>query len=183
MARGRKADPAELQAAKGNPGRRPTGSGERVQLPPVVRVPPKSLSHNAREIWLKVAVPLAQMNLLRETDIEAMARWCSYAARWWDLEREIRRKGSTYVAETAHGGKRELPRPQVRIQKALEASLVALEDRLALTPRARQEAIRGLAALPPELPLGDRPAGDADRTTPVAASPIGLLAGTEPVVH
>lgn len=173
MARGRKGESDEVKRQKGNPGRRPlTAPGEGPPLPPVKETAPAGLSKEGRKVWGEIAPHLARMQFLRATDHPALARWCENLAKWWKVERKLRREADVYWTESKHGRIKRI-NPLVNVQNALEKRLVALEDRLGLSARARQEILRSLAAQAPQLPgLGgeDAPAAEA-----LPATPLGML--------
>lgn len=177
MARGRKAQPAEIAAAKGNPGKRALGrpkDGEgEISLPPESQSVHPYLSNRARAIWERLAPQLRAMKMLRETDVEGVARYCEYLNRWWVLERRLRRKSITYETVSAHGKLRRMD-PDFLAQGMIEKRLVALEDRYGLSPRARQEILRALAAAPLGLPLGEK-SREGEAPSAPADSPVGLL--------
>ncbi len=61
MAKGRRAQPAEVKAAKGNPGRRPIAepqdpkATEADSLPPIASAAPEYLKSKPREVWQRLA--------------------------------------------------------------------------------------------------------------------------------
>ncbi|MCH8855998.1 MAG: phage terminase small subunit P27 family [Proteobacteria bacterium] len=182
MARGRKGQSAEERAAKGNPGKRGAKAtkGKTVPpLPPVSEATPAYLSAEGKKVWARVAPILAPMKFFRATDHEAMARYCENLQNWWAAERRLRRfKGDpTYETESKHG-KMLRVHPLLTAQNAYEKRLIALEDRLGLSPKARQEILRGLASALPPLPPGPRDGEldlDRDAADPPPPSPIGIL--------
>jgi P27 family predicted phage terminase small subunit len=181
MARGRKGMSAEEREAKGNPGRRsdPKPAAAEVPLPPVQTATPKQLSAEAKKIWARAAPHLQRMSFFRATDTEVLARWCENLKRWWDCERELRKRGvgMTYETASKHGKMLRI-HPLVMVQNALERRLIVAEDRLGLSPRARQEILRGLATSPSDLPLPHPPEKSAPADGELAlgqTSPLGLL--------
>lgn len=173
MAKGRKAQSKAAAEAKGTRDR--SAKAAKVPLPPVKQATPPSLSANGKKLWAQIAPLLAPMGFFRETDREPLARYCENLANWWHCERELRRGEPVYETVSKHG-KLLRVHPMLTAQNMYEKRLVALEDRLGLSPRARQEILRGLAAAPAELPFTQRETGEDDHPVePQPANPLGLL--------
>lgn len=174
MARGRKAELDEVKRAKGNPGRRPLAKPQDgpPPLPPVKDQAPRTLSTEGRKVWGELAPHLARMQFLRATDQAGLARYAENLAGWWKLERKLRREAVVYWTESKHGKIKRI-NPLFTVQNALEKRLIALEDRLGLSPRARQEILRSLAAQAPQLPgMAVEESPPAEELPP---SPLGML--------
>ncbi len=182
--KGRKPKPAEVREAQGNPGHRPLSTAAH-DVPGLKASAPKGLPVAARRIWEELAPELGRMKLLRSTDFGAFSRYCEHLARWVALTKDLRKKGETYVTESAHGTM-ERVRPAFLVRDRLESRLESLEDRFGLSPSARQQLLQRLSMAPP-LPqqpglFGDDAAQqpgqspDAPTVPPApAASPVGLL--------
>jgi P27 family predicted phage terminase small subunit len=180
--KGRKAKPAEVKAAQGNPGRRPIHHAP--DLPGLSLQPPKDLPAAARRIWEALAPELSRLKLLRATDLGAFARYCEHLARWAELTKALRKSGETYVTQSAHGTMRRID-PNFMVRDRIEGRLHELEDRFGLTPMARQQLLQKLAIAPlPQTPAGNdlfgtQPEGEAPDAPPAPAtlppSPVGLL--------
>ena len=193
--RGRKPDPAGVQVAKGNPGKRgkaAAAAGERrspSSLPARIGAMPKVLCPAAKTIWKELAPQLVALRFIRETDRGVFARYCETLAEFWRVTRKLRKKGEglVYWTKTRHGDMKRI-NPLVMIQNSLERRLESLEDRLGLNPQARQNLFVRLAATPGWLPgVGDPKQHDGDGETdtgkegPPPASPIGVLKDTSTV--
>lgn len=181
MPRGRRPDPAGLQDAKGNPGKR-----RRTQLPPErdekggLR-PAVKISVAAVRIWDQLAPELERMNFLRSTDRSAFTRYCDTLARYWDVRRQLDGKHLTYTSTSAHGDLQRI-NPLFAVEERLSKRLTDLEDRFGLSPASRQQIMLRLAQTSPQLPFGQpdpQPAAPPPPggTAPTPASPIGGLSG------
>jgi P27 family predicted phage terminase small subunit len=174
--KGRRPEPAALQDAKGNPGRRRRAS---IVAPPAstwdVKAPVK-LTGDAARVWAHLAPELERMKFLRPTDAQAFARYCRDVAHYWDVTQRLDEAGDTYVSESVHGRMLRI-NPHFVIQERLGRRLQEAEDRFGLSPAARQSIMLRLAQqlpsqpnLPntaPAQPLPENPAG--------VGSPIGAL--------
>lgn len=173
--RGRKAAPAEIQEAKGNPGRRPLRAASTEALPLIGDAAPRELNAAGKTIWNRLVPHLRDMRLVRQTDREVLARYCNHVARYWKLEREIRRDGATYLTETNHGSMKRI-NPAFAVQDRIEKRMEAIEDRLGLSTRSRHEILRALsmdAASAAASAAGQQPHRPAQAIDP--DSPLGLL--------
>ena len=178
MARGRKAQPAELAAAKGNPGKRAIRTAGVVDAPEIAGAAPAELTKEGRAVWSKLRPSLAEMKLLRATDEPLFARYCDALAEFWKATRKLRRRGAVYDAPMTNGGTMRRLDPLFHVQERLQKRLEGMEDRLGLSPRARQEILHRLsqaAAPAPALPL-DRP-GDQVTAGELSGErgPVGFL--------
>ena len=185
MARGRKAEPAEVKLAKGNPGRRriaqtPTDARD------LATAAPPDLADAAKTIWDRLAPELSRLKFLRDTDRNAFARYCEHLGRWWVLTTEMRTEGETYLSKSEHNPEGLMRiNPKFFVREKIERRMEFLEDRFGLSPMARRQILQRLAGMVPFMP-GKQ--GEADLLTPAqpdapaapakapAASPVGLLA-------
>jgi len=161
--KGRRPKPAALKKAQGNPGHR------RVPEVPAQPSPPHvlsdgaiSLNEQAALLYDHVSGSLKQMNFVRHSDEPLLRRYCDLTARYWKLSQKVDHLGDeTYECETTVGGKMERIRPQFLAMMMLSKRLETMEDRLGLSPAARQQYLLKVfaAGQQPNLP-GDRPARD-----------------------
>lgn len=174
MARGRRPEPGEVKEAKGNPGRRPNATGAAVELPGLGAEAPEQLTGEARTIWGALAPELARMKLLRATDAPVFARYCDHLARFWRVKAALDGVGEVYETDSAHGRMLRI-NPWFAVLDRLCKRLEALEDRIGLSPAARQQLLLRMAAVP-AAPLPG-PLGEAAEIRAPAAptTPIGVL--------
>lgn len=179
--RGRKPEPAAVQAAKGNPGKR-----TRKTLADVVEVAdlgdgtPAHLSETAKKFWARIAPELKRVNIAKQSDRNVLERYCETLAAWWAVELKYRGKPKVYWTESQHGKMKRIE-PELVLHHRNAQLLLAYEDRLGLSPAARQNILRGMAAQA-QLPLGNPNESPTDGATTEGGepagpgSPIGLLA-------
>src|SRR5690625_1355421 len=108
MARGRKAKPAALKRAQGNPGKRalpelPVEAEQQPLKSSANSTAPKRLSAEGRRIWDALAPELERLKFLRPSDQPAFERYCDTLASYWRVTLELRKAGETYETESAHG--------------------------------------------------------------------------------
>jgi len=185
MARGRRADPAEVKRLKGNPGNRPIGAAP-AQQEDLSDIPAwlttddvgtdaaRRISALAVQIWRRLHGELVKLKLLKSTDENAFGRYCRYMAEWIEHTRTIDRDGHWYTTSSEHVGELRRPHPAVRFRKDVEQALKDLGESMGLTPAARQRIFQQLATAPgagatPKAPAEDRP------LLPPSAGPVGFL--------
>lgn len=176
---GRRPISPELQAARGNPGKRPVkklaprAMAERIQLER-----PKWLSDRlARQVWTQLQ---ASLHFLRQSDVQVFGRYCVYLSDWVTANKQIKESGgAVYVTSSPHVENMLRINPWFTVRSRLEDDLVKLEEKLGLTPLDRQRIIRDLAAAA-QMPAGDlfggRGGDEADGEdsldVPVPAEPV-----------
>jgi len=138
-----------------------------------------------RDLYRRVTEELGPRRLARLTDINEIARYASYLTRWVDDKLALDGKQTWWVSESKHG-KLLRRHPIFKDMLDLERVLQSLEDRLGLNPLARQNLIRGLAAMPRPLDLFDDTLEEPDGRSgealpeqpedPLPQSPVGFLA-------
>jgi P27 family predicted phage terminase small subunit len=176
--RGPKQQASETAALKGNPGHRPIAPVADVAQ--IAEIAPDWLKgKDARAIWSKLMPQLRQLRFVKETDEIVVGRYCIHLARFLTLNDDISTKGKaavTYTTVTNHGTMERL-HPKFAALMRTEEALVKIEDRIGLTPAARQSLMSGLA----NRPAGDiPPTGLTDPRQPQRpSSPVGLLAALD----
>lgn len=155
---GRRRDPAAVQEAKGNPGRRPVAKGAPTEDGSVVepsdlvgglpdwidtrkRIPrgrkgwsnAERLSKLAERIWNFVHPELVRLNLVKSLDEIALGIYCRAVAEYVDCTDTIDREGShyeagSYVNAAGEGGGQVLKRPHPAIRQREKAYQVIKEQ-------------------------------------------------------
>jgi P27 family predicted phage terminase small subunit len=196
--RGRRPKPQALKDVQGNPGRRPRAEldhddGTQPTSPKVellsTALPFVQLQANAQQAYTLIGAELRRMNFVRPSDESLLIRYCDCVARYWAVTAALDELGGeVYEVTTLSGDKMQRMRPQFLVQQKLCARLEAMEDRLGLSPMARQSYMLRMANSPSigaslsepktekNSPFGflkDRDDGAEDDGEP--KSPIGLL--------
>lgn len=183
---GRKPKPDALKEAQGNPGRRklvtkenPAAKAADENLPAVGGVP-SQLSRDGKKIWQELVPTLSQIRFVRSTDRQMLARYCENLAEWWAATKRLRKEGTTYWTKSNHGDLKRI-NPDFTVQDRLDRRLIALEDRIGLSPQARQNLLLKLANALPPAPDGmfsnGKDGDQAETETPEAGgTAVGVLA-------
>ena len=178
MPRGPAPRSAADNAARGNPGKRPTLAAAAAIIPTGEVKPPAKMRQSARHVWNTLAPELFRLNVLRATDANALARYCDDVVDYREASEKLRSEGQVYKVESNHGSYHRMS-PWVAIKDRIVARLIAMEDRFGLSPQARQSIMIRAAAIATQgsLPFGEPdPSGPSSPTVPVPDdNPIGFL--------
>jgi len=194
MARGRKADPPGVQAAKGYPGKRKskvktaerraeslagapaTGSGP-LDPPAFLQAPGLD---EAAKIWAELAPLLAPMNLLGRIDRHTFARWCIYQADWIAATLSIASDGAWMMVPNVNGEPMPRRNPACLHREKCESAMQSIEAAFGITPAHRYKLLRDQASLNLGGLFGER-ADESDKPSSAPApeddvNPIGVMA-------
>ncbi len=196
---GRKAQPASVNAAKGNPGKRSrprpstakgakgepsTAKPARDDLAAVSKGGvPRELTKEGKVIWNIIAPMLVKSNFYHPTYRLSLTRYCDTVAEYWKVTRKLRRGSYTYEAKKVGGGTMLRFNPLFMVQDRLARRLDTLEHNFGLNPRARGEVMARLTeqiALPLGEPDTPVPGPVPDPAHESAVGFLGRLAGDDP---
>lgn len=173
MARGRKPVPDEIKALKGNPGKRKLVIAQADETGAPVKAPSYVTTDDERKIFDRVAVELSRVRFIRQTDADALGRWCVYMAKWVSIKKRLTgKKADVYYETTSKHGTMLRAHPLFASMLKIESHLMALEDRIGLNPSARQAILRGIINAP-NLPKGDL-FESAEKPQPPSQAPAEL---------
>lgn len=166
MARGRKPEPAEVQAAKGAPGKRMTGKEaaavRATSRPAPIQIgnvrPPRWLkrSRKATEIWNDVLPQLLQLNLATQLDALALGRYCRYVAEWIAADLTVQKEGTWFETVGTNGEPTKKRHPAWQACQDIEKMLRETEAAFGMRPDARYKIMRDQAVSHGVMPLFDR---------------------------
>lgn len=173
MARGRKPDTAEMQEAKGNPGKRRIAPGRLSPLHIGQVRPPKWLkrSRKATEFWNDLAPLLVKINLLTDLDAHPFGRYCRYLAEWIVADQVVQKEGTWFNATGTNGEATKKRHPAWQACQDIERILAEMESSFAMRPDARYKVMRDQALANGVLPLFDRDKG-SDSEQPAAPAEV-----------
>ena len=135
--RGPPKKPTAIKRAEGNPGRRPLNDCEPKPDPSAPKCP-QNLSKRARAAWKKVVPQLQAMGVQTRIDGEALARYCTMLARYWDAEDFIKDHGPVFPIRDEKGNLKYLQQiPQVGMANKLAAMLLRIEQEFGMTAASR----------------------------------------------
>lgn len=187
---GRHVKPAALKRLQGNPGNRPLPKEPRprknakpIATSAVETMPFVKLSDDAKRAYEIVATSLRGLNFVQASDEPLLLRYSETLARYWRVTHELDRLGGeTYECITTTGEKMLRMRPQFVVQDRLARRLEPMEDRLGLSPAARQQYLQrmmNLGSQPqlPGMPQDGSAAPDERRAPPpqTMSGPVGSI--------
>ena len=157
MARGRKAQPAAVKEAKGNPGRRPIrreaealvldlgGHPDWLDLSDYAAEDRAEIGALAIAAWAHLQQQLQTLRLLKTTDTYTLGRFCQYHAEWVYATRVLAAEGYWYERVLGTGETAKLPHPASRMRRDANAAMKDLGDAMGLTPQARMRLAQQMA--------------------------------------
>lgn len=186
MPAGRRSQPDELKALKGNPGKRKLSrrASARRQHAGAAGIMPEFLTQDREQkLFVRVIDEYLQRRIARSSDANAYGRYCAWLHRWWLCKEALDGKATWYESQSLHG-KLARRHPLFKDMIDIERILLAEEDRLGLNVVSRQNIVKGLASLPAPLGglFGDEPIPEDTPAAPGVGepqpaqvpSPIGL---------
>jgi len=123
------------------------------------------LTPAARRVWDALMPLLATMSFVKSTDHGVIARYCTHLARWIELNGKVNTRGDVHYETQSLHGKMLRQHPDFAALMRIEAALVTIEDRVGLTPAARQALVIKAASAPSD---PNRPGITPTPTTPPA---------------
>jgi hypothetical protein len=175
---GRRKQLSSLKRLKGNPSRKRIVDDVEVPVaaPPLITEMPEFLTQPREKILFnRIIGDYQHRRIARPADIHAYARWACYMHKWMVAKAESD-KIKTFYEFTQGGATRYIATPHFADMLKLESAISHLEDKLGLTPIARQHIIRGLASMPADFG-GAAPherKGEIKEADTPAESPIGF---------
>jgi P27 family predicted phage terminase small subunit len=138
MTRGRKPNPANVVALRGNAGKRSTPKENvNVDCPKKAPAAPTYLKDIARKEWRRIAPELVKNGILSILDYPILEAYCTAYADMVDAQKAIDDDGRYYESETKDGSKIKRKHPAVADLSESIKLLRSLGSELGLTPASR----------------------------------------------
>jgi len=148
MAKGRKSQPAEVKAAKGNPGQRKNVVTPVSVIPVAGITPPQELSAPAAKVWNELVQPMVDARFLRQTDTVVFGVFCQAVADFRIAVKRLQRDGQFYKVKSNHGEYIRL-HPACAIKERSMRIIMQYATEFGITPAARQKIQSGQVTQPP----------------------------------
>jgi P27 family predicted phage terminase small subunit len=190
---GRRPKPASLREAQGNPSKRdmpqqPAIDATAAAAPhAALGLKFAKLKGNGRKAYDVIGAELRRLNFVRPSDEPLLARYCKSLADFWDATTRLDALGSPVYDCPMTNSDKTMARihPLFMVQERLAKRLESMEDRLGLSPQARQQYLLRMASTGAQtaLPL---PVPTQQGNTPSApmpnggGNPVGLLSRPTP---
>lgn len=99
---------------------------------------PNGLPADAKKLWKETVARLERYRLLGEADTVLLERYVRVLALWRQLIRKVEADGVSVTTITARGEEKTNTTPEAKQLSAFESQISKFEDRLGLSPLARQ---------------------------------------------
>lgn len=174
MARGPKPQSAEQAARKGDAGKRAKSRAAAENAAGATELPtaatlgaPSWLADDALVVWAAIAPLLSTLAYVKATDHAVIGRYCTHLARWIKLNAKLATRDEVHYETNSLHGKMLRHHPDFTALMKIEQALVPIEDRLGLTPAARQSiVIKAAGAHAGDDPVPPRPDPSSPTTDP-----------------
>lgn len=130
---GRRPKPTAIKVLEGNPGKRPLNRAEPKPGSANTRVPRERLPMDGQRLWRDLAGPLADMGVLKETDLTALEMLCLHYSVVRQAFDVVKTQGLTVFA--GEGGLKKHPAASVFRENS--AALKSYLVEFGLTPASR----------------------------------------------
>ena len=108
------------------------------QLPQKVPLCPRHLNSDQKAVWRQIITMVKKLGVVRETDANALERYCVLWVRWRQAAKFLEENDETYVLKDSAGKARcAMQWPQVSIVNKIAILLLRLEQEFGLTPASR----------------------------------------------
>lgn len=177
---GRPRKPAELQALKGNPSKRPLAVAPADVLGPMAA--PKHLGSEERKIWNRIAPDLIRAKILRETDRELFALLVDALHDFYQATKQLKAEGLSYESTSPHSPMMRRLNPVYLIKDRSRREAIRIMTMCGMSPVSRTAIFAHLARqaggpVTDELPGDAKPAEEQrlfeddgeDQMSPVGA--------------
>jgi P27 family predicted phage terminase small subunit len=131
---GRKPKPAAQREAEGNPGHRaiPTpidfgGAGE-------IPKPPTWLDPNAKKEYKRIVEALADLDLLKATDVAVLASYATAYSRWIAAEKKIADEGTVLTVTGSQGQTKHVKHPALLVSAEAQKQMLRAGSLIGLNP-------------------------------------------------
>ena len=176
----------------GNPGKRrlalSKGTAERLPRALAMRAeliePPAYLTQEGELAAFRRALEYLPANIVRETDVDALARWAAWLHIWVKCKKALDGRQHWYTTSSEHSPEIHREHPLAKRMDKAEAHLITLEDRLCLNIVARNNVMHRLFNMPGAHPggglFGQEPSED-DKTKPDAEAQVPAQPDLDPL--
>lgn len=131
--RGPAAKPSAIRALEGNPGKRTPSANEPKPDNLTNLKPPSFLPPSAKREWKRVVMQLANLGLISDLDVMALAAYCNAYATWLEAIKKVKETGMLVRSPNGYA----MPSPYIKIQRDAQAEMLSWLKEFGMTPAAR----------------------------------------------
>lgn len=161
---GRKRKSASQREAEGNPGHRSIPAEIDFAAAGDIGKPPAWLDKDAKREYKRITAALADLDMLRATDVGVLASYSVAYSRWIAAERKIAAEGTVITVTGSQGQTKLVKHPALLVSSEAQKQMLRAGSLLGLNPVDRSK----ISATPKQLanPFAALLSDDDDEVTP-----------------
>ena len=161
---GRKRKPAAQRELEGNPGHRPIPPELDFSAAGDVGKPPTWLDKDAKREYKRIVAALADLDMLRATDVGVLSSYAVAYSRWVASEKKIAADGTVIKVTGSQGQEKFIKHPALLVSSESQKQMLRAGSLLGLNPVDRTK----ISATPKQLsnPFAALMGDDDDEETP-----------------
>lgn len=136
---GRRRKPAEQREAEGNPGHRPIPTPLDFSATGEIGRPPTWLDRDAKREFKRIVSALADLDMLRSTDVGVLASYAVAYSRWIAAERKLSEEGTVINVDGSQGQVRKVKNPALMVSSEAQKQMLRAGSLLGLNPVDRNK--------------------------------------------
>jgi P27 family predicted phage terminase small subunit len=144
---GRKRKPADQRELEGNPGHRPIPVELDFAAAGEIGKPPTWLDRYAKREYKRITAALADLDMLRATDVGVLASYSVAYSRWIAAEKKIAAEGTVLKVEGSQGQTKFVKHPALLVSSESQKQMLRAGSLLGLNPVDRSK----ISATPKQL--------------------------------
>jgi|GEM_PF-2791768 len=144
---GRIRKPASTRELEGNPGHRPIPAELNFDAAGEIGKPPSWLDKEAKREYRRITAALADLDMLRATDVGVMASYAVAFSRWIAAEKKIAVEGTVLKVEGSQGQIKFVKHPALMVSSEAQKQMLRAGSLLGLNPVDRSK----ISATPKQL--------------------------------
>lgn len=136
---GRKRKPAVQREREGNPGHRPIPAELDFTTTGEIGKPPTWLDKDAKKEYRRITAALANLDMLRATDVGVLASYSVAYSRWIASEKKIAIEGTVVTVTGSQGQTKLVKHPALLVSSEAQKQMLRAGSLLGLNPVDRSK--------------------------------------------
>lgn len=131
---GRRPKPSAMKQLEGNPGHKPIQSEVDFSAAGEIPKPPAWLDKDAKKEYRRIVDALADLDLLKATDVSVLASYSQAYSRWVAAEKRIAKEGSVVKVVGSQGQEKWIKHPALLVSSESQKQMLRAGSLLGLNP-------------------------------------------------
>lgn len=131
---GRHPKSAKQREAEGNPGHRPIPTPVDFTAAGSIPNPPSWLDAGAKKEYKRIVAALADLDLLKSTDVAVLSSYALAYSRWITAEKRIVEEGTVILVTGSQGQSKHIKNPSLTVSSDAQKQMLKAGSLLGLNP-------------------------------------------------